>query len=103
MTKLYRRNYRRPMLRNIGRFYRSTDASNIAFILATSGEILTQVLQSAQSEAGLFKGSYEHANRYSRDQRTDTPLAQIGLRGATQGLFSCILCGTCLFQHRISS
>ena len=42
--------YKRPMLRNIGRFYRSTDGSNIPFRgeasydLAISGERVTQVL-----------------------------------------------------------
>ena len=46
---------------------------------------MTHVLLSAQSEAGLSKGSYEHAKslyRYSRDQRLDTPwhsCAQTGL------------------------
>ena len=49
-SKLYHRNYRRPMLRNIGRLHRSTDASNVPFIgeasydVAISGGKGTQVL-----------------------------------------------------------
>ena len=71
MTKLYSRNYRRPMLRNIRRLHRSTDASNIPFIgeasydLAISGGRGTQVLL-AQSEPGLSKGSYGHAKSLYR-------------------------------------
>ena len=82
MAKLYHRNYRRPMLRNIGR---STDASNIPFIgeasydLATSGERVTQVQYSRVHRAKpvfprAATGTPRVFTGYSRDQRSDTPL-----------------------------
>ena len=82
VANLQRPNYRYPILRNIGRSYRSTDVANISFRgeassdLAISGGRGTQVLWSGQIVADISNGSCGHAEshyRYSRDQRSDTP------------------------------
>ena len=86
VANLQRPNYRYPILRNIGRSYRSTDVANISFRgeassdLAISGGRGTQVLWSGQIVADISNGSCGNAEshyRYSRDQRSDVlPHAQ---------------------------
>ena len=98
VANLQRPNYRYPILRNIGRSYRSTDVANIPIRgeassdLAISGGRGTQVLWSGQIVADLSNGSYGHAKsnyRYSRDQRSDTPCRTCAQVWLPRGMFFC--------------